>query len=383
MGNKSPEILKKVDEAKELYKFKAGMTTEEKTDIFIKRSCHIYGNKYDYSKAKVNMIHDKVTIICNVHGEFSQTPHSHMLGNQCFKCLGCPAYTKEEWIAKATEIHKNKYDYSKVKYINSDTKITIHCIEHGDFEQLPRGHIRTNGRGCPKCAKCHNYTTEEWINMAKNVHDNYYDYSKTNYVNGKTPVIILCPDHKEFIQSPRCHMSGTGCPLCINKTQTRLFEWLKKIFPNTKREALFEWSKSPLTNRYLRFDFYIEELNCIIELDGRQHFIQVMEWQTPDFSQQRDVWKMQQANKNNISVIRIYQLDVFYNKDKWLDTNLFPKLIKRKNPENHYITIAKRATLYDKHKGLIKKQIILDKNINLEDNSEDEIINDKDLELMQ
>jgi very-short-patch-repair endonuclease len=231
---------------------------------------------------------------------------------------------------------------------------------------------------CHKCANCHNYTTEEWINIAKNVHDDYYDYSKVKYVNGKTPVIILCPEHKEFTQSPKAHKDGQGCPLCINKTQTRVFEWLKKIFPNTKREALFEWSRSPHTNRYLRFDFYIEELNCIIELDGRQHFTQVMEWQTPDFSQQRDVWKMQQANKNNISVIRVCQLDVFYNKDKWLVTNLLPKLIQRKTPENHYITIAKRTTLYDKHKELMKTPIIFDKNINLEDDSEDEIIGDQD-----
>ena len=44
-------------------------------------------------------------------------------------------YTKDEFIKKANEIHNNKYDYSKVNYIDSRLKISIICPEHGEFKQ--------------------------------------------------------------------------------------------------------------------------------------------------------------------------------------------------------------------------------------------------------
>jgi very-short-patch-repair endonuclease len=368
MPKSDPEIIKRVAEAKKLYKFKNNMTSEEKTDIFIKRSKHIYGDKYDYSKSEVNMIHEKVTIICDEHGDFMQTPHGHMLGYGCTKCGGSCLLTQEEWIKKANKVHDNKYDYSKVNYVNGESKVTIICPKHQEFEQIARTHIRNDGRGCPKCVNCHNYSNEEWIEKAKEVHGDLYDYSKTDYANTKTQVTIICQDHKEFVQSPRVHLIGGGCPLCVNKTQTRVYEWLLKLFPNTKREAYFKWSKSPNTTKYLRFDFYIEEINCLLEIDGRQHFTQVMEWQTPEFSQKRDVWKMQRANENNISVIRVYQIDIFQNKDKWMDKNIKELLAKREKPENHYVAIEKRINLYDKHKELMKNKIIWDKKMTSDNN---------------
>ena len=66
--------------------------------------------------------------------------------------------------------------------------------------------------------------------------------------------------------------------MCFNKTEGKLFLWLKKYYQETTREAKFDWCKSPKTDYYLPFDFYIKELNCIIELDSRQHFKQVLNW---------------------------------------------------------------------------------------------------------
>ena len=59
--------------------------------------------------------------------------------------------TTEEFIKKAREVHGDKYDYSKVEYVNKKTKVIIICPVHGDFPQSPVNHIR--GNGCPKCAK--------------------------------------------------------------------------------------------------------------------------------------------------------------------------------------------------------------------------------------
>lgn len=57
--------------------------------------------------------------------------------------------TTEEFIEKARKIHGNKYDYSKVVYVNSQTKVCIICPIHGEFWQRPNDHL--NGYGCNKC----------------------------------------------------------------------------------------------------------------------------------------------------------------------------------------------------------------------------------------
>ena len=57
-------------------------------------------------------------------------------------------------------------------------------------------------------------TTEIFINKAHSVHMNTYDYSIVNYVGCKINVIILCPKHGEFSQTPDKHLHGHGCPKC-------------------------------------------------------------------------------------------------------------------------------------------------------------------------
>ena len=59
--------------------------------------------------------------------------------------------TTEEFIAKAKAVHGDKYDYSKVEYVNNKTKVIITCPLHGKFSQAPFNHL--HGNECPKCAK--------------------------------------------------------------------------------------------------------------------------------------------------------------------------------------------------------------------------------------
>ena len=126
------------------------ITTEE----FIKRANIIHHNKYDYSKTEYKKSIDKVCIICPEHGEFWQTPNSHLSGYGCRKCgteitKQKESYTLEAFLEKANQVHNNKYDYSKVDYKGCFQPICIICPEHGEFWQTPAGHL--NKRGCPKC----------------------------------------------------------------------------------------------------------------------------------------------------------------------------------------------------------------------------------------
>lgn len=128
------------------------------TLYFIEKARKIHGNKYDYSKVEYINSQVKVCIICSEHGEFWQTPNKHLIGHGCAQCHeDNKKYYKlsntEEFIKKARKIHGDKYDYSKVEYINNHTKVCIICPEHGEFWQIPSNHLRY--KGCPKCKSSH------------------------------------------------------------------------------------------------------------------------------------------------------------------------------------------------------------------------------------
>ncbi|EIK8708610.1 GIY-YIG nuclease family protein [Escherichia coli] len=95
---------------------------------------------------------NKVLCRCKVcNHEWSATPGSLKRGHGCPGCGGSMKKTTEEFIQDAVAVHGNKYDYSKVRYVNSHIKVTIVCTDHGDFCQSPTKHL--GGRGCPKCTK--------------------------------------------------------------------------------------------------------------------------------------------------------------------------------------------------------------------------------------
>ena len=166
------------------------MAKKKTKEQFISEAVLIHGNKYDYSKFNYQNAHYKSIIICPEHGEFWQTPHEHISGKQgCPKC-GIKKCTEihtsntQEFIEKAKQIHGDKYDYSKVEYINNHTKICIICPEHGEFWQIPNSHL--NGHGCPICARNYcrlNYNI--FIERANKIHNNRYTYPEFIYRNNK------------------------------------------------------------------------------------------------------------------------------------------------------------------------------------------------------
>ena len=131
-----------------------------------------------------------------------------------------PKLTTEDFIAKAKAIHGDKYDYSKVKYVDYLTKVHVVCPRHGEFWQRPNIHLQ--GKGCPKCGReriavSSRKTLEQFLQEAKRVHGNKYDYSKVELVSYLTKVVITCPVHGDFTQTPTLHLQGSGCPKCGNE----------------------------------------------------------------------------------------------------------------------------------------------------------------------
>jgi hypothetical protein len=285
---------------------------------FISRSQIIHNYKYDYSKAKFNNTAEKAKIVCPIHGIFTQRVNSHLNG------CGCPIcaienfkpknkLNSEIFIKRSKAIHNNKYDYSLVNYINNTIMVNILCPLHSIFYQTPNSHL--DGNGCPKCAiiykaKSLRYTQEEFIVKAIAKHGNKYDYSNAIYVDAKTKVQISCKKHGAFFQQPGSHLSGAGCPTCL---ESHGESFIATILDNHKityeREKKFSDCR---VDRPLSFDFYIPSLNTCIEYDGGQHFFPC-KYFGGDHSfkkiQMRDEVKNNYCRIKNIKLIRLFHKD--------------------------------------------------------------------------
>jgi hypothetical protein len=226
----------------------------------------IHGDKYDYSLIDYKSEKSKLEIICSKHGSFYQTFNTHKKGHECPKCHG-RYQTKDEFIIKANLKHNNQYSYDNLTTLDFNKKIKINCELHGSFLQKPSSHL--SGNGCPKCkglkiTEKKTKTLEQFINEAKNIHGNRYDYSKSIYVGCKNKIVITCSIHGEFEQEPNSHLQGCGCPKCgnmFNETEDTLKTFIKSlnldIIENTRKII------PPL-----ELDIFIPSHNIAIEFNG-------------------------------------------------------------------------------------------------------------------
>lgn len=276
---------------------------------------------------------------------------------------------EETFLKRAKEKHGNKYDYSKVEYVNVSTKVCIICPIHGEFWQTPHCHTRKRHNGCPLCAnkkRNKTQTTEEWISKAKEIHGNKYDYSKVGYKNHTTRVCIICPEHGEFYQRPYDHLSYHECPKCNGKevynnndfvVKAKLvhgdkYDYSKVEYINTSTKVciicsehgefwqrpnkhlhgqgcpkcfyykgenlLYNFLKNKFDNveqqhstTFLgrqRIDFYLPKHNIGIELQGRQHFEPVDYFGGEDEYYnivERDIRKKKLCEDNNLKLFYI------------------------------------------------------------------------------
>ena len=209
------------------------LTTEE----FIERARKVHGDRYDYSQSVYVNSEMKVKIICATHGIFEQLPASHFKGFNCRLCGNIErsktlTRTLAEFLRKAKEQHRDRYDYSGVKYSNGNEPVEIICEKHGPFKQRPNLHVK--GYGCQKCGNeittSHTRTSREgFIERAKAIHDDKFDYTLVDYKNKDTPVTIICPDHGEFSMRPSEHLVGQyGCRKCGGTAPLTTEEFVSK-----------------------------------------------------------------------------------------------------------------------------------------------------------
>ena len=196
------------------------LESEQWGDKFVTKSRLIHGDKYDYSKVDYVNIKTKVIIICPEHGEFNQLPSNHTSGKGCRQCgVNTRKTGLIEFINKANSVHNGKYDYSQSKYINTLTKLVVRCPEHGYFNISPNAHL-SKKRGCSRCNGIYKLTNDEFINKAYEVHGDKFTYN-SNYIDSQTKISIICPEHGEFKQKPTNHLKGQDCRKCFNEKRVK------------------------------------------------------------------------------------------------------------------------------------------------------------------
>jgi very-short-patch-repair endonuclease len=344
------------------------MTKKTTTEEFIKKAKERHGDKYDYSQSNYLGDKDPIIIKCPDHGYFSIAAGSHIQkrGSGCQECgIDAVAFQKrvsrEDFIERAREQHGNRYDYSKVDYVNFSTPVVIVCPDHEEFSQRPDNHTK---HGCNQCgqnqaASKKRKTMDQFVKRAQEVHGEKYDYSKVVYVSGRKNIIIICNKHKEFFQTPLNHLKGHGCNDCgteltAEKKQLSTEEFISKarevhgdtydysevdyvgshidvkikckkghgIFHQqpanhitnragcgkcrNKREGRIAKilerkgiKHKSLTIKGKRFDFFLSDYNLIIERDGEQHYMFIEHFSDQD----RNYIAKQQKNDFNKSKI--------------------------------------------------------------------------------
>jgi len=292
----------------------------------IKQFKEIHNNKYRYKKFEyINKGKDKIKIYCKKHKlYFYQTIKYHQQGR-----LGCPLckkevqkkrqfYSQEKIIERIKKVHNNKYNLSKIEYKGINNKIELVCYKHGKFWIKPNDLIN-NKQGCSKCGNEFRGNKQrkplsQFIKEAIKIYGNEYDYSKVNYINCDTIIIIICKKHGEFKSSPYKHLNNNiGCPFC--KTKFSFETITKQVLDIYNLNYEYQYKFSECRNQLpLPFDFAIFEdkektkLKFLIECQGLQHY-KIIDYFGGEkgytYRKKNDYIKKEYCNSNNIMLLEI------------------------------------------------------------------------------
>jgi hypothetical protein len=254
------------------------MTRKMQYDEFLEKVKSIHGNTYTYVEDTFDGVGSKITIICNLHGEFKQKVGNHLYCKQ-----GCPTCgieraasknrkTFDDFINAAKQKHDNFYDYSEFKYINFTTKGTIICPHHGQFKQSPELHVNF-GNGCRKCGfertgKSSKLSKDEIITRLITKFGDLYDISLVNTHLDHFPLPIICMKHGMFHMTYENFRLGQGCPYCSKKFCGKQNKWLDHLGIDRKlwQKRVYLYDES-----FIIADAFDPETNTIYEFWGDYH----------------------------------------------------------------------------------------------------------------
>lgn len=355
-----------------------GHSKQEWIDKFIKK----FGNTFDYSLINTEELNgfNDIEIICPKHGKFTTKPSNHLRSIYgCFKCGD--EYTGinqqmsyNEFVDRAKKIHNGIYSYCE-KYYNTTNnhsylgrrKIKAKCNLHGDFYQIIYNHLL--GSKCPQCSRIQladkqRIKIEDFIDRAKIVHGNKYDYSSSKIISDSDYVDIICSEHGIFSQLIFNHLAGHNCPYCTVQS--------------SRQEILIENLLDDNNIRYIKhdrniikpkeIDFFIPQINLGIEHCG-------LYWHCELYKDKNyHLNKMLTCRKNDIRLIQIFEDEINNNKltvraKLRYKLNLIKNKIYARNCKVEEITVVNKNKFLQKYhlqgtdKSSIKYGLIYNKRL--------------------
>lgn len=228
-----------------------------------------HGDAFDYSPTKFELPEAQLNqFICKKHNNRFQetiTNHVRYLSGGCKECdkewqSVRQSMSVREFIEKAIQLHGDKYDYSRVRqFKNQHELVLIGCNnpEHGYFLKSPANHLHIRlKQGCPECghrrgAEKIAKSWESFLEDARKVHGDDYDYERGHYATTRSIIEIYCKECKVYFpQRVTDHLSGNGHPLCnrekgVQKLKTLdtevVVEKCREVWGNTYDYSKVKW----------------------------------------------------------------------------------------------------------------------------------------------
>lgn len=200
------------------------LTKEENFKNLVEKSIEKFGDIFIFD---INDYKNKedITIRCKNGHVLHRTYENHLKSHGCQHCI--PRMTQEQFIQESKKIHGDKFDYEFVEFVNVTTKVHLICNDCGEhIFQTPSNNLL--GNSCIACSRKKPYTKETFIEAAKKIHGDRYDYSEIEYINIRTKIKIWCKEcQKFFYQEPAKHFYG-GCITCGGREKLTQDEFLKR-----------------------------------------------------------------------------------------------------------------------------------------------------------
>jgi len=221
-----------------LVMFISEIERQERESNFLENANARHGTKFDYSKVHYINNVEKITIICKLHGEFTQAPAKHISHkHSCPECAkiaqGLSSRIKKSTlIERGIVLYGNIYNYDNTIVGRKKDTIEVYCTIHKQhFAQILGSHLK-GYIGCKKClrekkkAQTHEIFKENFIQQFTQKFGDNYDFSKVAYINNKTPVLVKCKKHdRVFLQ---VHRNIKRSPTCSCSKCKREYRLLRK-----------------------------------------------------------------------------------------------------------------------------------------------------------
>lgn len=274
--------------------------------------------------------------------------------NECVVCFEKSCASHEIYKSWSTENDMQPRQF----FLQSNKKIKFNCLVCSHPYETKIQHFINRNGSCSYCANkylCEKEDCSSCFQKSFASHPHIKCWSSKNTViprqlfkGSETTCTFDCDIcGSEFHSRAYNVLTGYWCPYCKKKTEAIVLAFLKESFVNCKAQLRFDWCTFSKTKNIMPFDFGLVDDKILIELDGKQHFSQVSNWDTPEHVQIKDIEKIKHSIQQGYSIIHLCQEDVWKNTYDWKKVLLHEiERLKSSEPQCIFIQIN---DIYQQH----------------------------------